>query len=256
MYNYSVDEVIDMLNENNNLDIQKKGIELAANIHNLKLLCQPEGKISSWKNCAIILSSKKDEELINIIKELLDWIGDFNYPGSHIIYERLIKIRDNYKIFRNNIAKSYINCETNFEKDKLINLYSEYDDCNNFNILESVSNEKIMFKCYEQNENDYFLIRFTTYNSRKSNVYSYNSIHMYCKESISNREIKKYSVEIYDENNLLFFTKQEYSCKMKTSDIFNNIFSFKLDYNNFDKTHYTVKITLDDDIFVIDIHYV
>ncbi len=88
----SIDEIIEMLNENNDESIQQKGISEGKKIKNFNVFLQPrsiENCKLVWKNCAIIISSKSDSELIAYLDELFTWIQDINWPGAVLIEERL-----------------------------------------------------------------------------------------------------------------------------------------------------------------------
>jgi hypothetical protein len=87
-----VDEIMSMLDGNNSIKIQQKGIELAKNSGYIKQFILPRYKDNSkvvWENCAKILSDKKDEELIPYLSEILTWFQDLNWPGGIIILDRL-----------------------------------------------------------------------------------------------------------------------------------------------------------------------
>ena len=88
----NVDEIIEMLNENNDDSIQQRGIREGKKIKNFNVFLQPrsiENCKLVWKNCAIIISSKSDSELIAYLDELFTWIQDINWPGAVLIEERL-----------------------------------------------------------------------------------------------------------------------------------------------------------------------
>lgn len=251
--NYSSDEILDMLNVNNPAEVQRKGIKLAKNIADLTILCLPIGKKDLWQNCALVLSQKNDEELITISKELLEWISDFNYPGAFIIYERLKKISAHFELYRKNIENAYINAETDFDKECLLNLYSK----NKYNVLNVSKNaipKKIHFICYESKENDNFLVYLTIHYFDDNLQKKKYTIMTHCKSNISNKQIKKYSIEIFDENDILFFVKNEYGCKMKICDVLYHPISFELDNPLSYKNNYTVQITLDSNKYIVKIH--
>lgn len=83
------------------VEIQKKTIELLKKEKDLSIFMQPIGENTGkkvWDNCALILCSKTDEELIPFISGLLEWLQDMNWPGAWEILERLQKIpKDNFK---------------------------------------------------------------------------------------------------------------------------------------------------------------
>lgn len=96
MYSYNIDEIMDMLDWNNNIDIQKKGIKLGGKIRCINVFLQPRhsghGK-NVWENCAKILYQKSDEELSGYILDLFEWLQDANWPGFFVIYDRLKKMQ-------------------------------------------------------------------------------------------------------------------------------------------------------------------
>ncbi|MBI9015541.1 MAG: DUF5071 domain-containing protein [Clostridiales bacterium] len=54
----------------------------------LKKLILPRQK-NHWENAATVLCSYSDIELLDIMKELLTWLQDANWPGSKKIIERI-----------------------------------------------------------------------------------------------------------------------------------------------------------------------
>ena len=86
---YSVDDIIEMLDWNNDEETQKTGIELAKGIKNLYIFVQPPIDKKYWENCAKVVASHCDSELISVLNKLFHWVADLNWPGSEIILERL-----------------------------------------------------------------------------------------------------------------------------------------------------------------------
>lgn len=84
-----IKQIYRMLDCNNSVEIQTEGKNLARKVTNLSLLIQPENMIMAWKNCAIVLSEKSDEELAPYLDRLLDWLQDINWDGAIIILNRL-----------------------------------------------------------------------------------------------------------------------------------------------------------------------
>lgn len=84
-----IKQIYRMLDCNNSVEIQTEGKNLARKVTNLSLLIQPENMIMAWKNCAIVLSEKSDEELAPYLDSLLDWLQDINWDGAIIILNRL-----------------------------------------------------------------------------------------------------------------------------------------------------------------------
>ena len=88
---YDIDEIIKMLDWNNSIEVQEKGIELARDIKCINAFMFPVYKYSKsvWGNCAKILAEKTDEVLKPYLPILLEFLQDLNWPGSPIILERL-----------------------------------------------------------------------------------------------------------------------------------------------------------------------
>ncbi len=96
--NKSIDEIIDMLNWNNDIEIQKQGIEEGKKIVNFNVFFQPRNKNISknvWGNCAEIIISKKDKELTPYTYELYSWVQDLNWPGALQIFDKLKQLNSN-----------------------------------------------------------------------------------------------------------------------------------------------------------------
>lgn len=94
---YNIDEVMDMLDCNNDVEIQEKGIELAKNVKCINVFILPEHLECSknvWENCAKILANRTDKELQPYLIDILLWIEDMNWPGAIIIDDRLKKFHD------------------------------------------------------------------------------------------------------------------------------------------------------------------
>ena len=89
---YNIDEIMNMLDWNNSIEIQQKGIELAKLIKSINIFIlpmHPGCNKNVWENCAQILVDKSDEVLNPYLTNLLEWIEDLNWPGALIIMERL-----------------------------------------------------------------------------------------------------------------------------------------------------------------------
>ncbi len=94
---YNIDEIMDMLDCNNSVETQEKGIELAKNVKCINVFILPEHLECSknvWENCAKILANRTDKELQPYLIDILLWIEDMNWPGAIIIDDRLKKFRD------------------------------------------------------------------------------------------------------------------------------------------------------------------
>lgn len=86
-----IDEIMNMLDWNNDISIQKEGLLFASQIENLDIFIQPNkfGNKAVWENCAEILSQKSDKQLEPYLINLLEWLQDINWPGALIILNRL-----------------------------------------------------------------------------------------------------------------------------------------------------------------------
>ena len=94
---YNIDEIMDMLDCNNSVETQEKGIELAKNVKCINVFILPEHLECSknvWENCAKILANRTDKELQPYLIDILVWIEDMNWPGAIIIDDRLKKFHD------------------------------------------------------------------------------------------------------------------------------------------------------------------
>lgn len=98
----SNEQILKMLSCDNIAKIQERGIKLASDIKWLGHLFQPiiDGESKSlWKNCALVLSKKTDEQLRPWLIDCFIWLQDMNWPGAEIIANRLkiMKGTDNYE---------------------------------------------------------------------------------------------------------------------------------------------------------------
>ena len=132
---YKIDEIMEMLDCNKSIEMQEKGIKLAKNVKGINVFIMPKHLICNknvWKNCAKILVTKTDEELLPYLTKMLRWLED-------LILERMRKVSEEYMSFaieiNTNIAK-----ETNKE-NWLINL------------AELLENEKLKEKLSEHTLN-------------------------------------------------------------------------------------------------------
>lgn len=83
---------MDLLDWNNSIKKQEKGIELAKNVKCINVFLQPGGRYygkNVWDNCAKILSARSNEELSPYLIELMEWLQDMNWPGAFCILDRL-----------------------------------------------------------------------------------------------------------------------------------------------------------------------
>lgn len=103
-----IDYIMSLLDWNNSVAGQVKGIKLAENVENINVFLQPCNKSYSknvWDNCAKILSTRTDEELSPYLVELLEWLQDLNWPGAFCILDRLQKYAD-----RPSLNRALITC--------------------------------------------------------------------------------------------------------------------------------------------------
>jgi len=92
MYEYSIDDIMDMLSWKKSEKVQQKGIELSKGIKSINVFIKPlnpENGWDAWDNCAKVLASKSDDLLNPYIFQLLEWLADIMKPGALIIYKRL-----------------------------------------------------------------------------------------------------------------------------------------------------------------------
>ena len=100
--NLSIDDIYDLFSwdpscsdEENNLR-EEQGIAEARKLKNIFPFIQPivAGKNSKlvWEPCAKVVALKSDEELLQYIYLLLEWLQDMNWPGAEIIFDRLSQI--------------------------------------------------------------------------------------------------------------------------------------------------------------------
>ena len=90
---YKIDEIMEMLDCNNDIETQKKGIELAKGVKTLNVFVLPKHEGCNknvWENCAKIIANRTDEEIKDCLgNNLLWWLKDLSIPGASIILERL-----------------------------------------------------------------------------------------------------------------------------------------------------------------------
>lgn len=98
----SKDDLYRLLDYNNSIANQQKGIAEAMEyytlhyfLHPSKSLCGFSNNKDVWKNCAIVVSAQTDEKLEIYLLELFDWLKNMNDPGAEIIMERLKKYKRN-----------------------------------------------------------------------------------------------------------------------------------------------------------------
>lgn len=117
--NNSIDEIMEMLNENNDVKIQKQGIDLGKKVKNFNVFIQPRNFKNSelvWENCAEIICSKKSDELFFYDSNLILWARDYNQPGACKIKEKLKEIYSNPMM--TNFLDEIIGIVENLEEEK------------------------------------------------------------------------------------------------------------------------------------------
>lgn len=84
-----INTLFGMLDINNDISVQQKGIEEGKKVKYLSVFMQPIESKNVWENCAKIIVSKSDEELDKYVFFLMEWLQDENWPGFDIILNRL-----------------------------------------------------------------------------------------------------------------------------------------------------------------------
>lgn len=91
-----IDYIMSLLDWNNDIAEQERGVILAREIKCFNVFFQPGcsfyGK-NVWDNCARIISEKTDEELAPYLPEMMVWLQDMNWPGAFCILDRLKKFK-------------------------------------------------------------------------------------------------------------------------------------------------------------------
>ncbi len=128
MINYNIDEIIEMFDWNNSEEIQKKGLELSKSVKCLKVFFQPYGK-NVWRNCALALVCRTDEELQPYLTDMFIWLEDINWPGAIDIAKRLTMFKNQELIESNRNEYIKIAKAINNEQWLLsLNTYEKYCD--------------------------------------------------------------------------------------------------------------------------------
>lgn len=74
---------------------EQQGIELARNAKYLFPFLQPilpQKSKSIWGSCAKVIAERTDDELKPYLPALFEWLQDLNWPGSDIVFNRLVKM--------------------------------------------------------------------------------------------------------------------------------------------------------------------
>lgn len=102
-----IDYIMKLIDWNNSVEEQEKGIKMAESIENLNVFLPPSNENYSknvWDNCAKILSKRTNEELYPYLDNLFRWLQDFNWPGVMTIVEIIERLPKN--IIVENLEKS------------------------------------------------------------------------------------------------------------------------------------------------------
>ena len=108
----SINEIYTMLDWNQPIEIQRQGIDCAKNTGLLHPFIQPmDSKFNKniWENCSIIVCSKNDTKLQEVLVLLMEWVQDLNWPGAINVLERLRKYNKNacfYTVYNECINKA------------------------------------------------------------------------------------------------------------------------------------------------------
>jgi len=107
-----IDYIMDLLDWNNSVEEQEKGVFLARSVKSINVFLQPLDPAHNknvWDNCAKILCARSDEELSPYLFNLFEWLEDMNWPGAWYILERLrmfdVNIEDGLFMYAFNICK-------------------------------------------------------------------------------------------------------------------------------------------------------
>lgn len=88
-----INKIFHMIDANNSIETQMKGIEEGKKVKNISVFFQPKENKGVWDNCARIIASHTDEELRPYLPLALEWFEDANWPGYIIIRDRLRKMK-------------------------------------------------------------------------------------------------------------------------------------------------------------------
>ena len=103
-----IDYIMSLLDWNNDIAEQERGIMLARDVKCFSAFfqprCYPYGK-NVWDNCARIISERSDNELKSYLTDMMEWLQDMNWPGAFCILERVKKYEG-----RGLLMNAYANC--------------------------------------------------------------------------------------------------------------------------------------------------
>lgn len=92
-----IDSIVKMLDWDNDISIQASGIAQAGEVKCLKAFFQPTSCLYGkrvWENCAIVICSRNDNELVPYLLDMLLWLQDINWPGAERVLRRLTQFCD------------------------------------------------------------------------------------------------------------------------------------------------------------------
>ena len=105
----STDYILSLLDCQRTAEEQNQGLRLANCISNINVFimphCEEYGK-NVWKNCALIICEKSDDNLFSYISDLMFWLQDMNWPGAVTVFERLKRFEN--KSFLNRCCNEVI----------------------------------------------------------------------------------------------------------------------------------------------------
>lgn len=98
-----MEKILSMIDCNNSMELQLKGIELAKNCESIESFILPmDARYNKnvWENCAKIISCATDDELGPFSARILEWLQDLNWPGTFTIIDRLKSIKNDVFVKR------------------------------------------------------------------------------------------------------------------------------------------------------------
>lgn len=131
-----IDEILNMLNYDNRIDKQTKGIKLAKKVITLKSFIMPYDKCGGkklWDNCAKIICNRNFEDLLPYIFDILLWLKDLKEPGAKKIYEFL-------KIVPKNLYEEYLKNDFEDRKKEALLLHDILWYKNLYNLQNEIMN--------------------------------------------------------------------------------------------------------------------
>lgn len=138
------DIIISLLSENSPKSVQHFVINLVLHMKkcDYKNFIRPYNCKKSWKNCALILTRCNDANKEQYLDAFFEWLQDFNWPGSDIVYNYLQTLPQ--EILYKNIEKNFLKAISKKDEDWVYNLYRLYRSIQTNNICSL--DESIMAK--------------------------------------------------------------------------------------------------------------